>query len=150
MRRRINQVLDPVMSVETAATKVRRLVYLLVANRPIRYGKEYSRIIYIGTTERGVSRIASSASKRIVQAVEEIRGMRRIDAYVVWARARQGKHTHKGMTFWRVLERALLLQFTQRYGTPPRLNGTGHNMKPRGEFLVFRQAGVDRIISRYT
>src|SRR5438105_12853455 len=34
-RRRINQVFDPVLSVHVAATRVSRLVYLLVANRPL-------------------------------------------------------------------------------------------------------------------
>jgi hypothetical protein len=108
-RRRINQEFDPVLSVHIAATKTKRLVYLLVAHKPIRYGKYRSRIVYVGTTGRGVSRIASSASSRIVQAVDEIRGLQRLDAYVVWARSKRGQQTKQGTHFWKILERAILL-----------------------------------------
>jgi hypothetical protein len=44
-RRNVNQIFDPVLIVNISATNVKRLVYLLVANRPVRYGKEYSRIV---------------------------------------------------------------------------------------------------------
>ena len=150
-RRRINQVFDPVLTVHVGATKVRKLVYLLIANRPLRYARgKYSRIVYIGTTERGVRRIASSASTKIVDAVDKIRGLHRLDAYVVWARSRQGSQRHEGMNFWQTLERALLLRFCNRYGRPPILNRVGQRMRERREFEVFKKRTIDRIISRYT
>src|ERR1700761_1231546 len=123
-RRRINQIYDPVMSVQTAATKADRLVYILVANRPLRYKKGQSRIIYIGTTSKGVRRIAASASGHISTAPERDSGIRRIDAYVVWAGSKRGKQTHKGVSHWLLLERALLISFCDQYDSPPRLNGT--------------------------
>ena len=114
-RRRINQIFDPVLSVDIAATKVKRLVYLLVANRPVRYGRDYSRIVYIGTTRNGVSRVASSASKRLVEAANgDLRGLRRLDAFVVWAKSKKGPPTSKGKNFWHDLERALLIEFCRR------------------------------------
>ncbi len=149
-RRRINQVHDPVMSLKTAATRVNRLVYLLVANRPINYGGKYSRIIYIGTTGKGVRRIASSASGRIEDAIDEIHGLKRIDVFVVWARSRKGRYTHNGVKFWQILERALLMCFCKEYDKPPKLNRTGHRMKPNSEFDVFSEAGILRVIRRYT
>ncbi len=149
-RRRINQVFDPVLSVAVSATRVERLVYILVANRPLRYGRDFSRIVYVGTTGRGVRRIASSASSRIARAVEEVRGLRRLDAYVVWARSRRGPQTKRGMNFWQVLERAILLRFKEKFGRVPILNGTGHNMRERHEFHVFRRSMVDRIINRFS
>lgn len=151
-RRRINQIIDPVLSVEVAATKVSQLVYLLVSNKPFKIGKNYSRIIYIGTTGLGVGRIAESASTRIVQAIDDksVPGIRRVDAYVVWAKPRKGPQTAKGRKLWHVLERALLLRFFFQYGTPPPLNGTGHKMKERSEFEVFTRTTIDRVINRYT
>lgn len=149
-RRRINQIFDPIMSVEIAATKVQRLVYLLVANRPVHYGHDFSRIIYIGTTKHGLRRIAYSAYFRINEAVDRVRGLRRLNVYVVWARSKNGPQTKRGMNFWQLLERALLLRFCERYGRPPLLNRTGQRMRARHEFDVFRQKMVDRIISRYT
>jgi|CXWL01.1.fsa_nt_gi hypothetical protein len=149
-KRNVNQIFDPVLSVDISATNIDRLVYLLVANKPIRYGKEYSRIVYIGTTKTGIKRIAGSASKRIRQAVDErIVGLRRLDAFVVWARTKRGPQTKKGQKLWGILERALLIRFCDKHGERPRLNGTGHNMKEKGEFNVFRKVTIDKIINRY-
>ena len=150
MRRRINQLYDPILSIEITATRVKRLVYLLVANRPMRYGRDYSRIVYIGTTGHGVRRIASSASRHIVEAGEQLKGIRRLDAYVVWAKVKGGRQTRRGMNFWAVLERAMLLRFREKYGEPPKLNRTGYRMKERAEFEAFRKRTIDRIINRYT
>ena len=148
--RRVNQIYDRVLSVEISATKVKRLVYLLVANRPIRYQRNYSRILYVGTTEKGIRRVAQSASRRIVDARRELNGIRRLDAYVIWVRTKAGPQSKKGMNFWRILERAVLLRFRELYNEPPHLNGTGHKMKERNEFDVFRRRAIDRIILRYT
>ena len=148
-RRRINQIIDPVLTVDVAATKVTRLVYLLISNKPFKIGRDYSRIIYIGTTEKGVRRIAGSASRQIEQAITKrvVPGLRRIDAYVVWAKTRRGRPAVKE---WYILERALLIRFFFKYGKPPPLNGTGHKMKERNEFKVFTRRTIDRIIARYT
>lgn len=151
-RRNVNQILDPVLTIHVSATSFKRLVYLLVANRPVRYGKANSRIVYIGTTAKGVLRVARSASIRIQQANDQhlLRGLRRLDAYVVWARTKRGPQTKKGNKLWHILERALLLRFCELYGERPRMNGTGHRMRVTGEFDVFRQKTIDRIINRYT
>jgi len=140
------------MSVRVAATNVDRLVYLLVANRPFKWGNSYTRIAYIGTTEKGLSRIAYSAAKRIQQAVETriVPGLAQPDAYVVWARPKPGPQTRHGTKYWHILERALLIAFCKEYGEPPVLNSTGQRMRERNEFDVFRRKTIDRIISRYT
>jgi hypothetical protein len=148
--RRVNQIYDPVLSVEISATKVKRLVYLLVANRPIPYDKGYSRIVYVGTTGKGVRRIAASASNHIIGAGNKLKGIRRLDAYVIWSKSKAGPQTKKGAKFWGILERAVLLRFRELYQEPPHLNGTGHKMKERNEFAVYRRGTIDRIILRYT
>ncbi len=149
-RRRINQIFEPVLTVDLAATNVQRLVYLLVANKPFWHVKDYTRIVYIGTTGSGISRIAGSASTRIKQASDEgtVSGLRRLDAYVVWAKGKRGAQTIKGRKFWSILESALLIRFREKYDKPPPLNGTGY-MKENGEFAVFRRETIDRIINRY-
>lgn len=151
-RRRVNQIIDPVLTVELDATSVEKLVYLLVSNKPFRHGKDYTRIIYVGMTGAGISRIAGSASKRIKEVYDNgiPTGLRRLDAYVIWAKAKRGPQTIKGRKFWSILERALLIRFHEKYGRTPLLNGTGHNMKEMGEFEVFTRKTIDRIIGRYT
>jgi hypothetical protein len=121
------------------------------ANKPFSHGgKGYTRIVYIGTTGSGISRIAGSASVRIKQAIDErtVPGLRRLDAYVVWAKGKRGAQTIKGRKFWSILESALLIRFRDKYGEPPALNGTGY-MKENGEFEVFSRDTLDRIINRY-
>lgn len=63
-RYRINEPFEPVITVETDVTNYSDLVYILVANRPLKYEKGSSRIAYIGRTNKGVSRIAESAAKK--------------------------------------------------------------------------------------
>lgn len=150
MRRRINQLYDPVLTVHIAATRIPRLVYLLVANRPRRYGKEYSRIVYIGTTSHGVRRMAQSAAKRISEHSRQLHGLRRLDVFAIWAKSLKGRQTKRGMAHWRLLERALLLRFKEQYGEQPALNQTGQRMRERHEFDVFRKKTIDRLIARFT
>ena len=152
----VNQIFDPVLTVDISATDVTYLVYLLVANRPVRYGKKtYSRIVYIGTTERGIRKIASSASKQIQRVADEklLRGLRRLQAFVIWAKTKTppGRHRAKSnQDLWRKLERALLVQFCRMHeGYAPRLNKTGHKMRAHDVFDVFRQKRIGRIIDRY-
>ncbi len=64
-KRRINPIFDPVLTINATKTDVQKLVYILVVNRPIKYENDYSRIVYIGTTEQGIKRIAGSASKLV-------------------------------------------------------------------------------------
>ena len=49
---------------DRTAIKAEHLVYLLVADKPQRYEWKRSPILYIGTTARGVARIANSAAHR--------------------------------------------------------------------------------------
>ena len=150
-KRRINPIFDPVLTIDATKTDVQKLVYILVANRPIKYENDYSRIVYIGTTEQGIKRIAGSASKRVKEAYEKLRGVKRIDAYVVWTKARAGPDTFRGKGTWHVLETALLLKFKKKYGEKSRLNAVEKNFGNRQEyaFELFKEQAVGRIIGRY-
>ncbi len=148
-RRQIRQSFDPVLTIDARQTNVTRLVYILVANRPIRYGRDYSRIVYVGTTEQGIRRIAGSASRRVTQALEQLHGIKRLDAFVIWTSPKTGPQTKRGRKVWYVLERALLLAFKEKYGTQPKLNVQGKRMKEGQEFEVFSREAVERFIKRY-
>lgn len=150
-RRRLSQSFDPVLTIDATRTKVKRLVYLLVANRPVRYGKDYSRIVYIGTTKNGIERIAGSASKRVTEALKKESGIKRLDAYVVWTSTKRGPQSVHGKPLWHILERALILAFKYKYNDdPPRLNIQGRRFREHNEFDIFAYEAVERIINRYT
>lgn len=142
-RERTNQIFDPVLRVEHTALKADKLVYLLVANKPIWYGRDYSRVVYVGTTEKGLRRIAGSTAYRVKEAIDKLRGIRRLEAYVIWCKPR------RKVRMWRKLERAILLAFREVYGRVPMLNSHGKKIKETNEFKLFSRKAITRIVRRY-
>lgn len=120
-----------------------KLVYILCADRRIKYPKGRSRIVYVGTTRHGIRRIAGSVAKR-ADDILQLRGVRRFHARIVTCRPRQRVKT------WRVLERALLLAFRERFGEPPKCNTHGKRMRERDEFDYFRRRRIATIIDDLT
>ncbi len=116
-----------------------KLVYLLVADKKLKYSTGKSRIAYIGTTKKGVSRIAQSVAAR-AEDILSLRGVRAFHARVVTCPPRQKVRT------WHKLERALLLEFRRAYGEVPLCNSHGSKIKETDEFTYFRKAGVAAII----
>src|SRR3989338_4692713 len=98
----------PVMTVHRRILKKKKLVYLLVGPKPVHYADGKSRIVYIGTTSKGASRIAKSAAFRAEQILAQ-RGFRKMEVFVVTC---QGKG---GLKSWVLLERALLTAFRSLY-----------------------------------
>jgi hypothetical protein len=109
----------PAMSLHRDILKRNKLVYLVVAPRPIPRRNGKSRIAYIGTTKKGAKRIAPSAAAR-TEDVFDLRGFRRLDVYIVSCKAKPGK-----VAWWRILERALLAKFFERYWQHPLCNKKG-------------------------
>jgi hypothetical protein len=144
-RYRINDSFEPVITVESDVTKYDELVYLLVANRPLPRKKGTSRIAYIGKTASGVSRIAQSAADKIVSTLE-CHGVRRLRAFVVWAKPRRYERTDLP----HLLERGLLLTFRDEFGELPRFNLMGVGMKWGAETDYFRAEALHRIVIRYS
>ncbi|MFH0849280.1 MAG: hypothetical protein V1857_07240 [archaeon] len=97
-----------------------KLVYVVIANRPFKYGKLSSRIAYIGTTKNGVYRIAASAAKR-AQLLRG-HGIQGLTFHVLCCDGRQR------MCTWKVLEAGLLGSFIEKYGGLPK----GNRNKPSG------------------
>lgn len=117
-----------------------KLVYVIVADKKLKYPKGRSRMAYVGTTKHGVSRVAQSAASRADQILREP-GVRSFRVHVVTCRPKAGVRT------WLKLERAVLLAFRERFGEVPVCNSQGKRMKERDEFeKYFARARIKRVI----
>jgi hypothetical protein len=116
-------------------------VYVFVANRAYKYkaGKDgKSRIVYIGTTSRGLRRVVDSVFDRSTKIFGW--GTHSFDVYIVSCRRRQR------VQMWRKLERALLLAFKELYGRPPKANAEVRKMGGEDAFKYFKRSRLKGIL----
>src|SRR5947209_1040596 len=118
----ISYVEAPAMTVARVGVKKRRLCYVIVANKLIKYPSGRSRVVYIGTTTKGITRLAQSAAQWAPEVLGT-HGITSFKVHVVSCTPRQHVKT------WRKLERALLLTFRDLYGTVPLCNTQGKKMR---------------------
>jgi hypothetical protein len=130
---------DHAMEVTRVTLGKSKLVYVLVADKKIKYELGKSRIVYIGTTKNGTTRIAQSVAAR-GEDILGIRGVRAFHARVITCRPRKNVKT------WCQLERALLLKFKEMYGEVPICNTQGKGMRRSMEFNYFSETGVSVVI----
>ncbi len=130
---------DDAMTVTRVAVGADRLVYVLVADKRVQYDGAKSRVVYIGTTRKGASRLASSAAERADDILSQ-HGIRSFRVRVLTCRSRQRVRT------WHKLERALLLIFREMYGTVPLCNSHGVNMDETDEFYYFARVRVKDLL----
>jgi hypothetical protein len=116
-----------------------KLVYILIADKRLRYPGGRSRIAYIGTTKRGMARVASSVASR-AEDILALHGVRSFHARIVTCKPRQRVKT------WLKLERALLIAFKTAYGDVPRCNTHGKKMRASDEFSYFHEKGVRHVL----
>ena len=116
-----------------------KLVYLLICDKKLQYPCGRSRIAYVGTTRKGLSRISQSVAAR-AEDILSLHGVQEFHARVVTCKPRQNVKT------WHKLERAFLLTFKDIYGEVPVCNSQGHRMKVTDEFEYFSMPRVKRII----
>lgn len=116
-----------------------RLVYVLIADKRFSYGKMKSRICYIGTTRQGLARVASSVAHRADNILSES-GVREFHARIITCKPRQKVKT------WIKLERALLLEFRNKFGSVPICNVHGKGMREIDEFDYFSRSGIRNLI----
>ncbi|MBW8296252.1 hypothetical protein [Sphingopyxis sp.] len=129
----------PALTMRRVALDHERLVYVICADRKLRYPNGYSQIAYIGTTRNGISRVAESAAYRSWDVLWS-HGVQSLDVRIVTCRPRQGFKS------WVKLERALILAFRQKFGKPPMCNIQGRAMKLGDEFDRFALGRLNRII----
>lgn len=131
----------PVMTLGRAALGADRLVYVLAVNKPVKYPRGRSRIVYIGTTKRGARRVAASVAHR-ADGLLGRPGLRTVDAHLLTYSGRPGARN-----MWAKLERAMLFMFKYEYGDIPLVNKVGRNIWPGKEFRYFtRRALLKRIL----
>jgi hypothetical protein len=130
---------ESILRASRVAIGNQRLVYLLVANRQIRYSRGRSKVVYVGTTKKGLSRVASSVASRADDILWN-HGIREFHARIVTCRPRQKVKT------WLKLERAFLVRFKELFGEVPMCNTKGSKMKPRDVFEYFTMSAIDRIL----
>ena len=138
-RLRISLKKNPAMVVSRVAIDDLKLVYAACASKKLKYPTGSSPVIYIGTTEKGVERLFTSASYR-ADAILSEHGVDSFEVRVVTCRPRRRVRT------WKKLERAMLLAFKERYGEVPKLNIQGKGMTEGNEFSLFSKARVVAIL----
>lgn len=116
-----------------------KLVYVLTANKKFKHPFGKSSIAYIGTTKKGVLRVASSAAFRAEDILSRY-GVNKITARIITCKPRPAVKT------WIKLERALLLLFREMYGQVPPINKTGHKIKETDEFRYFSREKLRKVV----
>ena len=130
----------PAMTVYRRVLKHRKLVYVLAARKTLKYQDGRSRILYIGTTKKGISRIAASVARRSKKILNQ-RGVKEVDVHILSCEARQG------LKSWGVLERALVARFRARYFEVPLCN-TQLKKKRSTKYLeeLFKTRAMEKIL----
>ena len=141
MPKRLAVSLKPEIALEVTRVSIgaKKLVYVLVANRKLKYRWERSNIVYIGTTKRGVSRVASSAASK-AESILGHYGVKTCSARIITCSPR------RAVKSWLKLERALLLVFRELYGDIPKLNTLGAKIKEKDEFVYFKRSRIRQIL----
>ena len=127
------------LEVRRAAVKKRKLVYVLLANKKLKYERGYSHILYIGTTTKGVRRIASSAAAKAAAMLGE-HGVKSVSARIITCEGRSNVKS------WKKLERALIIKFSELHREPPFYNKQGIRMQRRDEFEYFSESKIHKIL----
>ena len=138
-RLRLSLKRDEALSVTRVSIGKDRLVYILVTDKKLKCQNGKSRIAYIGTTKKGISRISQSVASR-AETILKLHGVRSFHARVVTCKKRKNVRT------WHKLERAMLITFKDLYGTVPMCNSLGSKMKKTDEFKYFAPAAVRTIL----
>ena len=122
------------MQVTRVSIGRKKFVYIIIAKKALKYPWDKSKIVYIGTTKKGVARIAQSVAAR-AQDVLSLHGVREFVVRIVTCPPRPNVKT------WEKLERAFLIAFRHKYGALQ-----GKNMKQRDEFKYFKRERIERLM----
>ena len=104
------------------ATDEEHFVYFGIANKPQIYPLGKSKIVYIGQTEKGIDRLASSAAET-TKKLKDTFGISSLTYYIIVP----GKLIP--LKPWKLLETALIDEFLHQYGNVPKANKQGKGYK---------------------
>jgi hypothetical protein len=116
-----------------------KMVYILAANKHLKYRNGRSRIIYIGTTKKGADRPAASAVNKASEAFYRLHGVKTIEVHIVTCAPR------KAMQTWKRLESALLDAFRKRYFELPKYN----KVRPKPTEGLFGSTALQKLVARF-
>lgn len=134
---------SPVMVVSRKLLRHQKVVYLLVSKKPIKYKNGRSRIAYVGTTSKGIFRVAASVASRAVATLSG-RGLSILEVYLVTCPAKRRVRT------WALLEKALLAQFRGSFFELPKCNAQGKNIRWTAAFdRHFTRRGIEKIVAEF-
>jgi hypothetical protein len=134
---------DPVLTVNRRVLKYKKVVYLLVANKPIKYPRGKSRIAYIGTTSKGIARVATSVAYR-AENIFSGHGLSQMEVHIVTCPPQRNVRT------WALLERALICRFVDHFWRAPKCNSQGKNQRWTPKLArYFNTKGIDAILTKF-
>jgi hypothetical protein len=137
---------NPALTIQRSKHWKPRMVYILRADKRIKYARGRSRIVYIGETTRGARRAGTSAVLKAMSAFgmgkqkDALHGVRRIDAYPLTFNRRQS------VKMWEKLELALLKTFRKMHNELPRYNKKGPRKRFSNKF--FREKGLENVLAQ--
>jgi predicted GIY-YIG superfamily endonuclease len=132
-----------VLLIRREAILSEKLIYLAISNKAHQYPHgTSSRIVYIGTTKKGATRVAASAAGKAGDFLKQ-HGMRELTFYTLTCNARQNVKT------WLKMERAFLLAFRSIYGAVPMFNKQGSRIAEKDEFKLFSRDAVEKKIKEF-
>ncbi|HUC35939.1 MAG TPA: hypothetical protein VMR97_02320 [Acidimicrobiales bacterium] len=139
--RRLNVMVKwpPAMSVTRLAGSPRKLCYVVTANKIVAYSTGRSKVVYIGATDEGLTRLVNAVSARTEEILAN-HDLTHFEAHVVSCKAVPRVDT------WRKLERALLLTFRDLYGQPPLCNRRGAGIQEEDEFTYFTRERIRNVL----
>ena len=132
---------QPSLIINRTAFRDDKLVYVIRANKKIRYQFGDSRIAYVGTTKKGAKRIASSAVWKGESLLYRY-GIKHLEIHIVTCGKIQGVES------WKKLERALVIRFREIFGAIPVANNAYKNGRWRDEKKYFSESKLDKVINR--
>ena len=107
----ISKLRTVALIINRPSIKKEKYVYIAIANKFIKYPRGRSRIVYIGQTQKGKMRLATSAAERAFLLTQH--GITSLTYYIVIPKGHQ--HTKS----WKLLETALLAEFLHVWGDKP-------------------------------
>jgi hypothetical protein len=140
-RLKVSLKAEPALTASRVSVANDRLVYLLVANKLLHYRYGNSKIAYIGTTQKGIDRIAQSVAAR-AESILRLHGVNGFQVRILTCRRR------KHVSTWKKLERASLLVFRKEFGEVPRFNKQGSKIKETDEFRYFKYGRISELIAK--
>lgn len=127
------------MEVTRVSTGSQKLVYIIVGDKKVKYENGRSKIVYIGTTRNGISRISGSVAARAPDVLS-MHGVKKFHVRVLTCPPRRRVKT------WVKLERALLLAFRELHGEVPKCNVHGKGIKEIDEFDYYARSRIRQIL----